>query len=136
MACENESGVKNLMITFHSCDTNETVGPIAHLLSDENTQPDYKQCPLTKTRLNGKKVRVTRSSAEISVSVMPDDSIDLAWYQGCASIDIQIEYFNGRVVSGRDGSVVDAANGNFEAQQMTIIFDQIDIRKPTLAAAA
>lgn len=131
MACENQVGVKNVMLTFRDCDTDEEFGPIAHELADE-TQPTYRLCPYTNEELPGGYIQRTLGSSLIEVAVVRDLGIPLALYQGCANIDVQIEHYNGLVYSATNGSSTGTESSDAHAVTMTMTFrDPIDELLPS-----
>lgn len=126
MACENQVGAKNVMLTFRDCDTNEEFGPIAHELADD-TQPTYRLCPYTNEELPGGYVQRTLGSSMIEVAVVRDLGIPLALYQGCSNVDVQIEHYNGLVYSASNGSGTGTDGSDAHAVTLTLIFrGQID----------
>lgn len=128
MACPEYVGVKNITMTFTNCDTGERRGPMAHDIADD-TNPEIKECSYTTEAMSGGRVKKTKSNARINVTVIPERGIPLAWYQGCASIDIQIEYYDGRIVTGIGGAVEtgDSDTSNFESVAVNMVFKEIDI---------
>lgn len=104
MACDNQVGVKNILLTFHDCDTGETLGPISHELASTDL-PTIRMCNYTNEALTGGYVSRSLGNAGMEMNVIRDPRVPLAYYQGCASVDAQIEYFNGLVYTGLDGSV-------------------------------
>lgn len=129
MTCDNQVGVKNIMLTFRNCDTDEEFGPIAHELADD-TQPVYRLCRFTNEELSGGYVTRTASSPSIEVNVIRNLGVPLALYQGCASLDIQIEHFNGLVYSATAGSATGTETSDAHAVTLTAIFREIDEMLP------
>lgn len=125
MPCENQIGVKNLMLTFHDCDTDEVYGPIAHELATDE-QPEYKMCPYENELLPGGYVRRTVAWAEITVTVIRNLGIPLTLYQGCSSVDIQIEHFNGLVYSAVQGTATGEDASDAHEVTLTMAFREID----------
>ena len=48
MTCENQVGVKNILLTFRDCDTDAVYGPISHKLATEDAA-DVAACVRTTT---------------------------------------------------------------------------------------
>lgn len=104
MSCENMVGVKNIIISFTNCDTGETVKNISHKQANDEL-PTFRACAwVNEPMTNGFTMR-TASNANMQFSVIRDKRIPIAWYQGCASIDVQIEMLSGIVYTGVGGSV-------------------------------
>ena len=103
MTCENQIGVRNILIKFFDCDNNVTYGPISHELSGDE-QPQYRLCDYNNEPLTGGYVRRTRDNAMMELSVIRDLGVPLQLYQGCASMDITVEHFNGAVYTGIGGT--------------------------------
>lgn len=125
MACDNQVGVKNIMLTFRDCDTDDEFGPIAHALATD-TQPTYRLCEYTNEELPGGYITRTLASPSIEISVIRNLGIPLALYQGCASVDIQVEHFNGLVYSAVDGSGTGTDTSDAHEVTLTLIFREID----------
>lgn len=125
MACENQIGVRNISIRFTDCDTGATYGPLTHSLSGD-TQPTYRLCEYANEPLPGGFVRRTRGNNEISVMVIRDLRIPLALYQGCASIDMTVEHFNGLVITGVTGTATGTESSDGHEITLTATFKEID----------
>lgn len=125
MPCDNQVGVKNIMLTFRDCETDEVYGPIAHELATEE-QPQYRTCAYANEILPGGYVRRTVSNAQIDVTVIRNLGIPLSLYQGCASVDIQIEHFNGLVYSAVDGTSTGEETSDAHEVAMSFAFREID----------
>lgn len=125
MTCENQVGVKNIMLTFRDCDTDETFGPISHELATD-TQPAYRTCGYTNEALPGGYIRRTLANAQVELTVIRNLGIPLSLYQGCASIDIQVEHYNGLVYSAVQGSGTGEEASDGHEVAMTLIFREID----------
>lgn len=136
MACDKQNGVKNILITFTNCDTDETIGPISHDLPDD-TLPTYKNCAWAITALTNGYVQRAASNATMTLPVIRDPRVPLAWYQGCASLDVQVEKFDGTVMTIDGGSVVDGEESDGYSVTMNIVANEIDELLPrgSLAAA-
>jgi hypothetical protein len=125
MACENIVGVKNILITFHDCNTEETFGPISHELATDEL-PTWKTCPYNNEALPGGYTRRVSANAGANINVIRDPRIPLSYYQGCAAVDIQVEYDNGIVYTGRGGSVVGDDQSDSHAVTMDMSFRVLD----------
>lgn len=125
MACDNQVGVKNIMLTFRDCDTDQVYGPISHELANDE-QPQYRTCGYNNEELPGGYVKRTVASETIELTVIRNLGIPLALYQGCASIDIQIEHFNGLVYSAVQGTGTGDETSDAHEVTMTLSFREID----------
>lgn len=137
MACDNQVGVKNILLTFHDCDTGTTLGPISHELASDDL-PTVRLCRYSNEQMPGGYVSRTLGSPAMEMNVIRDPRIPLAYYQGCASVDAQIEYFNGLTYSGLDGSATGDESSDTHQVTLTLTFRQdIDEMLPagTLEAA-
>jgi hypothetical protein len=123
MPCDNQVGVKNVVLTFRDCDTDEEFGPIAHQLSSD-TQPTYRLCGFTNEELPGGYISRTLASNTIDIAIIRNLGIPLALYQGCASVDIQVEHYNGLVYSGVGGSATGTDGSDAHEVTMTLIFKE------------
>lgn len=136
MACDNQVGVKNILLTFTDCDTDAVYGPISHQLSSEDL-PTIRTCAYNNEPMPGGYVKRQVSNAEIELKVVRDLRIPLALYQGCAQVAVQIEYYNGLVYSAVDGTGTGDERSDTHEVTLTIAFREIDELLPagTLAAA-
>lgn len=135
MACENQIGVKNILITFQDCDTEEIIRNVSHKLSTEEL-PTVLACTWSVEALTNGYVQRSAMNASINLNVIRDTRVPLAWYQGCAQIDIQIEYLNGLVYTAFGGSVVGAEASDTHDVGMEISFKEIDEMLPAAQIAA
>lgn len=137
MSCDNQVGVKNIMLTFRDCDTDETYGPISHELSSEDL-PTWRLCPYNNEPLPGGFVNRQVANAMAEISVIRDLRIPLALYQGCADVTMQVEYFNGLVYSAVNGTGTGDEMSDTHAVALTLVFREIDELLPvgTLEANA
>lgn len=137
MPCENQVGVKNIMLKFRDCETDEVFGPISHELSGDDL-PTWRICPYNNEALPGGYVKRTVANDEVEIAVIRDPRIPLAMYQGCANIDLQVEYYNGLVYSAVSGTATGDEKSDGHEVAMTISFREIDELLPagTLQAAA
>ena len=137
MACDNQVGVKNIMITFRDCETNAVYGPLSHELATEEL-PTVRICPYNNEPLPGGYVKRKVSNSSIEMKVIRDLRVPLALYQGCAALSIQIEYYNGLVYSAVNGT--GTGDEKSDTHEVTIMasFREIDELLPAgiLQAAA
>ena len=135
MTCDNQLGVRNILIKFTDCDSGAVYGPISHELSGD-TQPTYRLCDFANEPLPGGYVRRTRGNNEIVAVVVRNLGIPLAMYQGCGAIDLTIEHFNGMVITGVNGTSTgtDASDGH--EVTITATFKEIDELLPSGPLAA
>lgn len=125
MACGKQNGVKNILITFTNCDTEEVIPSISHNLPDD-TLPTYKNCAWAITALTNGYVQRAAANATMTLPVIRDPRIPLTYYQGCASLDVQVEKFDGTVMTLTGGSVVDAEESDGYSVTMNIVASEID----------
>lgn len=125
MACDNLVGVKNILLTFVDCATNEEFGPISHQLATEDL-PTVRACGFTNEALPGGYVRRSLSNAQIELNVIRDLRIPLAYYQGCAAVNVQVEYYNGLVYTGVNGSTTGDDSSDAHEVSMTLTFKELD----------
>lgn len=125
MTCENQVGVRNILITFLDCDTNTTYGPISHELAGD-TQPTYRLCEYSNESLPGGYVRRTKGNNNITVEVIRNLGVPLALYQGCSNMDVTIEHFNGMVITGVGGTGTGDEGSDAHAVTINASFDIID----------
>lgn len=123
--CDSQVGVRNILIKFLDCDTNNAYGPISHELAGDE-QPTYILCDYNNEPMPGGYVKRHKGNNEISVTVIRNQQIPLALYQGCASIDITIEHFNGRVVTGLSGTATGNDSSDGHEVTITATFREID----------
>ena len=148
MTCENQVGVKNILITFLDCDTGATYGPISHKLSSEDL-PTWRLCAFNNSTLPQGYVKRAASNPEVELKVIRDLRIPLAMYQGCSDVALQVEYFNGLVYSAAKGTGTGDTKSDTHEAEMIISFLEIDellpdgtlesteqVIQPTFATAA
>ncbi len=137
MVCDNQVGVKNILITFRDCDTDETLGPISHELSSEDL-PTVRACIYSNEPMQGGYVKRKLGQATMELKIVRDLRIPLSYYQGCAMLSVQIEYFNGLVYSAAGGTATGDEASDTHEVTVTISFKVIDELLPagTLQAAA
>ncbi len=130
MACEKQVGVRNIIMKITDCDTGTIYGPVAHELAGDD-QPMYKLCPYNNEPLPGGYVKRNVANSEIAVSVIRHQGIPLAMYQGCGAIDITIEHFNGRVVTGINGTATGDESSDGHEVAVAITYSEVDELLPT-----
>jgi len=148
MTCENQVGVKNILITFRDCDTDLIYGPISHDLSSEDL-PTWRLCAYNNDPLPHGYVKRQPTNPEVEIKVIRDLRIPLAMYQGCSDVTLQVEYYNGLVYSAAKGTGTGDEKSDTHEVTMTISFKQIDellpagtleateqVIQPTFAVAA
>jgi hypothetical protein len=148
MTCENQVGVKNILLTFKDCDTDAVYGPIAHKLSSEDL-PTWRLCPYNNDPLPQGYVKRQPTNPEVEIKVIRDLRIPLAMYQGCSDVQLQVEYYNGLVYSANKGTGTGDEKSDTHEVTLTLSFKVIDellpvgtlepteeIIQPTFAAAA
>ena len=129
MSCDNLLGVKNILITFRDCDTDEVIRNVSHKQSN-NDMPEVKTCAWTNEELTNGFIRRTAANASIQVVVIRDLRVPLAYYQGCAALDIQIEYLNGLVYTGLGGSVIGDQRSDTHEVTLEAVFRVVDEMLP------
>jgi hypothetical protein len=125
MTCENQIGVKNVMLTFRDCDTDAVYGPISHDLATEEL-PLWRLCGFTNEAIPGGYVRRAVANQGVELAVIRDLRIPLAMYQGCSDVTLQVEYFNGLVYSGIEGTGVGDERSDTHEVTLDIAFREID----------
>lgn len=125
MDCGNQVGVRNIFIKFFDCDTNRTYGPLIHELAG-NEQPNYRLCPYENEPITGGFVRRNRSNESISMTIIRNLGVPLGVYQGCSSVDITVEHFNGLVMSGVGGTITGGETSDAHEATFTAVFEEID----------
>lgn len=125
MTCENQIGVKNILLTFRDCETDEVFGPISHDLSSD-TLPTWRLCGFNNEAVPGGYVKRTPSNPEVEIAVIRDLRIPLAMYQGCSDVTLQVEYYNGLVYSAIDGTGTGDEKSDTHEVTLTISFKEID----------
>ena len=124
-ACDNQVGVRNISIKFTDCDTGATYGPLVHSLSGD-TQPTYKLCEYSNEPLPGGYVKRNKGNNEISIMVIRDLRVPLALYQGCGSIDLTVEHFNGLLITGVEGTATGTDSSDGHEVTITATFKEVD----------
>ena len=129
MTCENQVGVKNILITFKDCDTDAVYGPIAHVLATD-TLPTWRLCGYNNEALPHGYVKRVPTNPEVEINVIRDLRIPLAMYQGCSDVNLQVEYYNGLVYSAAKGTGTGDEKSDTHEVAMTISFREIDEMLP------
>jgi hypothetical protein len=129
MTCENQVGVKNILLTFKDCDTDAVYGPISHLLSSEDL-PTWRLCPYNNDPLPHGYVKRQPTNPEVEIKVIRDLRIPLAMYQGCSDVTLQVEYFNGLVYSAAKGTGTGDEKSDTHEVTLTVSFKEIDEMLP------
>jgi hypothetical protein len=129
MTCENQVGVKNILLTFRDCDTDAVYGPISHNLSSEDL-PTWRLCPYNNDPLPQGYVKRQPTNPEVEIKVIRDLRIPLAMYQGCSDVNLQVEYYNGLVYSATKGTGTGDDKSDTHEVTMTISFKEIDEMLP------
>lgn len=129
MTCDNQVGVKNILLTFKDCDTDAVYGPISHLLATEDL-PTWRLCPYNNDPLPHGYVQRKPTNPEVEINVIRDVRIPLAMYQGCSDVNLQVEYYNGLVYSAVKGTGTGDDKSNTHEVAMTISFREIDEMLP------
>lgn len=135
MSCDNIIGVKNILMTFRDCDTDTVLGPYSHELAADDL-PTWKLCPYNNESITGGYVRRTYANSMATLNVIRDLRIPLSWYQGCASVDIQVEYENGLVYTAKGGTHTGDDQSDTHAVTLTLNYKQIDELLPEGALIA
>jgi len=135
MACDNIVGVKNILLTFQDCETGASYGPYAHELATDEL-PTWKLCQFTNEALAGGFVRRTYANSLATMNVIRDLRIPLSYYQGCAAIDLQVEYENGLVYTAKGGSHTGDDQSDTHGVTLTLNYKQIDELLPDGALVA
>ena len=133
--CDNLVGIKNVVLTFFDCDTNIKLGPISHKLSSDDL-PEVRTCDEQHESLPGGFTKKQQDSAMIKIKLIRDLRVPLAFYQGCASVDISLEYLNGLVYTGLNGGVTGDNLSDSHQVEMDMTFITIDELLPAGALAA
>lgn len=129
MTCENQVGVKNILLTFRDCDTDLVYGPISHKLATD-TLPTWRLCSYNNEALPHGYVKRKPTNPEVEINVIRDLRIPLAMYQGCSDVKLQVEYFNGLVYSAEKGTGTGEEKSDTHEVAMTLVFREIDEMLP------
>jgi len=129
MTCENQVGVKNILLSFRDCDTDQVYGPISHELSSEDL-PTWRLCGFNNEALPHGYVKRQPTNPEVEIKVIRDLRIPLSMYQGCSDVNLQVEYYNGLVYSAAKGTGTGDTKSDTHEVEMTIVFKEIDEMLP------
>lgn len=135
MPCETLVGVKNILLTFHDCEQDLTVGPISHEQSSEDL-PTVRTCAWNNETLVGGYTKRSAANASMELKVIRDLRIPLAFYQGCASVNVQVEYDNGLIYTGVNGGVLGDEKSDTHEVMLDLTFPVLDELLPSGALAA
>lgn len=125
MTCENQVGVKNILLKFRDCDTEAVYGPISHKLSSDDL-PMWRLCAFNNDPLPHGYVKRQPTNPEVEIKVIRDLRIPLSMYQGCSDVDLQVEYYNGLVYSAVKGTGTGDDKSDTHEVTLTITFPDID----------
>ncbi len=129
MTCDNQVGVKNIIMSFRDCDTDVVYGPISHVLSSEDL-PTWRLCAYNNDPLPHGYVKRKPTNPEVEIKVIRDLRIPLAMYQGCSDVNLQVEYYNGLVYSAAKGTGTGDDKSDTHEVSMKITFIEIDEMLP------
>jgi hypothetical protein len=125
MTCENQVGVKNILLSFRDCDTDALYGPISHELSSD-TLPTWRLCGYNNEALPHGYVKRVPTNPEVEIAIIRDLRIPLSMYQGCSDVALQVEYYNGLVYTAAKGTGTGDEKSDTHEVTMTISFKEID----------
>lgn len=135
MSCENQVGVKNVLVSFRNCETGAVTKFVSHKMAGDEL-PTVRTCAWVNEPLTNGYNRRRQSNASIQITLIRNERIPIANYQGCAAVDIQIEYFNGMVYTGINGTVGGEDGSDSHEVTMDITFETLDEMLPGTALAA
>ena len=115
-------------------DTETRVGPISHKLATDEI-PMWKACEWNPEALPGGYTKRVASNASAEMSLIRDKRIPLSYYQGCASVDVQVEYLNGIVMTGLSGGVIGEERSDTHQVDLEFSFRTVDELLPPGALA-
>jgi hypothetical protein len=125
-SCDKTIGIRNIILTFLDCDGNIIQGPLVHEPT-EDSEPNIKTCKETREALSSGRSKIIRGNTEINdLSVYRRLEVPLSLYQGCAAVNVTLEYYNGLVYTGLNGTVVGAEGSDGTIVNMSMIFEDID----------
>jgi hypothetical protein len=130
MTCDNQIGVKNILISFKDCDTDAVYGPLAHELATDDL-PTWRLCPYNNEALPHGYVKRKPTNPEVEIKVIRDLRVPLSMYQGCSDVNLQVEYFNGLVYSGAKGTGTGDEKSDTHEITLTLVFKEIDEMLPS-----
>jgi hypothetical protein len=135
MACDNQVGVKNILLTFRDCSTNQRVGPISHELAGDDL-PTFKTCDYENEAMAGGYIKRVHSNAGAEMTIIRDRRIPLSFYQGCAEVSMQVEMQSGIVYTGNNGGVVGGDRSDSHEVTLELAFKVLDEMLPPGALVA
>jgi hypothetical protein len=98
---------------------------ISHKLSSEEL-PTWRACAFNNETLPQGYTKRVSSSAGCELKIIRDIRVPLAYYQGCATIDVQAEYENGLVYTGLGGGVTGDEKSDTHEVMLTMAFRTLD----------
>ena len=134
MSCENNIGLKNAVFSFTHCDTGEQIKRISHVLAEDDL-PEVRMARVSSETLNGGYVKKTQGSPMIKGNFVRDRRVPQEWYEGHASIDVQLEYYSGIIISGVGGTNVAEDGSDTHSVNLEITYRQLDELLPDGALA-
>lgn len=124
--CPSQVGVRNLVISFKDCDSDQEWRNVAHKMNGD-VLPTVLACNKNTTALPGGKVQVSEGTGyTFSADIQRACGIPLAMYQGCAAIDVSVEWYDGSVWTLLNGSVTDAGESDGNSITLTGSFQEFD----------
>lgn len=127
MSCANKEGVKNILLTFVDCETGEKISNISHKQPLDADNPTMIGCAFNNTDIGRGRVSVAERSEQMTLTVQGDNAVPISYYQGCASVTVQVEWFSGEVWTGEDGNVIEPDASNRASITMTLVFEKINV---------
>lgn len=126
MSCENIKGIRNLFLSFTPClvEGNAIVHR-KHSMADDNEMPSFNACGYRNTILPGNITKIASARPTMSFSIVPQKDVPASYYTGCAEIDVDIEYFDGRIISGQGGVVISTSGMTDERVSLDLSFETI-----------
>lgn len=124
--CPSQVGVRNLVISFKDCDSDAEWRNVVHKMNGD-TLPTVMACNKVTTQLPGGKVQVSEGNGyTFTADIQRVEGIPLAMYQGCAALDISVEWYDGSVWTLINGSVTDATESDGNTITLTASFQEFD----------
>ena len=123
--CTKIVGVKNIMMTFRNCETQQIIGPVSHQLAREEL-PKWRLFEFKQEKLPGGYVRRHHISPECEIVLIRNLGIPLKDYQGRSAIKVQVEYENGLVYTGESGGVQGEDMSDTHEVSMKIAFHDLE----------
>jgi hypothetical protein len=129
MACANQVGVKNLTLAFTDCRSGDAGGignvkATSHIMA-QDALPELDSVPYKLTGLSAGRVKLTYKNASIKLNIVRNLAVPLSYYQGRASMDVQIEFLNGGVMTGIAGAVTEPQASDGNEVNFTVEFDSL-----------